>query len=300
MSVEPAPTRLRVVLVSGLSGGGKATVLHALEDLGFEAVDNPPLPLLGSLIGRSDRPLAVGIDARTRGFDAAAVLAALAELRANPALAPSLVYAEADEAVLLHRYTESRRRHPLAPTGKVVDGIAAERALTAPLRAAADLLLDTSQTTPAELSRLIRGNFGADAEPSLSVVSFAYSAGLPREADLVFDVRFLRNPHYVLVLRNATGGDPDVAAYIEADPDYPAFLAQLRDLLLLLLPRFRQEGKSYVTIAIGCTGGRHRSVHVAERLSEVLGMAGWRVETTHRELAGRRDRIRAPVHPKEA
>jgi len=286
MSAEPAPARLSVVLVTGLSGAGKGTILHAFEDLGYEAVDNPPLPLLDSLVSRSDRPLAIGIDARTRGFDAASVIAALTVLRRNPALAPSLVFAEADDPVLLRRYTESRRRHPLATAGKVADGIAAERAVTAPLRAAADLLVDTSETTPAALRRLIGGHFasGADIGPTVALVSFSYAAGLPREADLVFDVRFLRNPHYVPELRPLTGRDPAVGAYIEADPDFAAFFARICELLALLLPRYRQEGKSYITIAVGCTGGRHRSVHVAERISEVLGGAGWRVATTHRDL----------------
>ncbi|MDA8048951.1 MAG: RNase adapter RapZ [Rhodospirillales bacterium] len=289
MSADPVANGLRVVLVSGLSGSGKATILHTLEDLGYEAVDNSPLPLVESLVSRGERPLAIGIDARTRGFDAKAVLDTLALFRRNPALAPSLVFAEADESVLLRRYTESRRRHPLAPSGKVADGIAAERAVTAPLRAAADLVIDTSETSPTGLRRLIGGHFGADASAGLAVtvVSFSYGAGLPREADLVFDVRFLQNPHYIPALRPLSGLDPAVAAYVAADPDFPAFFSRICDLLTLLLPRYRQEGKSYVTIAVGCTGGRHRSVHVAERLREALGKAGWRVETTHRELAAR-------------
>lgn len=286
MIAEPVPSARPVVLVTGLSGGGKATILHALEDLGYEAVDNPPLPLIGSLVNRSEQPLAIGIDARTRGFDAGAVLEMLAVLRCDPALAPALVFAEADEAVLLRRFTESRRRHPLAPFGKVTDGITAERAAAAPLRAAADLVVDTSETSPATLRRLIGGHFGAEpgAGPGVSVISFAYSLGLPREADLVFDVRFLRNPHYVPALTRLSGRDPAVGAFIEADPDYAGFFSRICDLLNLLLPRYRQEGKNYVTIAVGCTGGRHRSVHVAERLSSVLAKAGWRVETTHREL----------------
>ena len=289
MTAEPASTRLSMVLVTGLSGGGKGTILHALEDLGYEAVDNPPLPLLESLVGRADRPLAIGIDARTRGFDAIAVLDALAALRRNPALALTLVFAEADDAVLLRRYTESRRRHPLARSGQVAEGIATERAVTAPLRAAADLMVETSATTPAALRRLIGGHFGADADsgPAITVVSFSYAAGLPREADLVFDVRFLRNPHYVPELRPLTGRDAAVGAYIEADPDFPGFFSRVCDLLTLLLPRYRQEGKSYVTFAVGCTGGRHRSVHVAERLGVILAKAGWRVGATHRELTGR-------------
>ncbi len=288
MSAEPLDGALRVVLVSGLSGSGKATILCAFEDLGYEAVDNPPLPLLQSLVSRSERRLAIGIDARTRGFDATVVLDVLAALRRNPALAPVLVFAEADENVLLRRFTESRRRHPLAPNGEVADGIAMERAVILPLRAAANLLIDTSETTPAALRRLIGGHFGAEAGTDLAVtlISFAYASGLPREADLVFDVRFLRNPPYVPALRGRTGHDPEVGAYVEADPDFGAFLSRSCDLLTLLLPRYRQEGKSYVTIAVGCTGGRHRSVHVAERLSEVLGKAGWRAETMHRELVG--------------
>jgi len=305
MSDEPTPASLRVVLVSGLSGSGKATILRALEDLGYEAVDNPPLPLVESLLSRSERGrtigIAIGIDARTRGFDAAAVLETLALLRRNPALAPSLVFAEADLPVLLRRFTESRRRHPLARGGNVADGIEVERAVTAPLREAADLVVDTSDTTPAALRQLIGGHFGGGAGTGLAVavVSFAYAAGLPREADLVFDVRFLRNPHYVAALSPLTGRDPDVGAYIDADPDFPAFFSRICDLLTLLLPRYRQEGKSYVTIAVGCTGGRHRSVHVAERLGEVLGKAGWRVETTHRELARQRRPVPEDALPSE-
>lgn len=285
-ATPPMPRR-RVVLVSGLSGAGKASILHALEDLGYEAMDNPPLSFVAALVGRSDRPLAIGVDARSRGFDPTGVLTALAELRANPVLAPMLVFAEADEDVLLGRYTESRRRHPLAPMGTVAEGIAAERALTLPLRNAADLRIDTSETTLAELRRLIGGHFGAGTlgELALALVSFAYPRGLPREADLVFDVRFLRNPHYVAALAPLTGLAPEVGTFIESDPDFTAFFAKLEGLLRLLLPRYRQEGKSYATIAVGCTGGRHRSVYVVERLGKVLVEAGWRVQITHRELA---------------
>lgn len=286
MADSPAPRR-RIVLVSGLSGAGKASILHALEDLGFEAMDNPPLSFVAALVGRSDRPLAIGVDARSRGFDPTGVLTALAELRANPALAPMLVFAEADEGVLLGRYTESRRRHPLAPMGTVAEGIAAERTLTLPLRNAADLCIDTSETTLAELRRLIGGHFGAGTlgELALALVSFAYPRGLPREADLVFDVRFLRNPHYVAGLAPLTGLAREVGAFIESDPDFAAFFTKLEELLRLLLPRYRQEGKSYATIAVGCTGGRHRSVYVVEQLGKVLVDAGWRVQITHRELA---------------
>jgi RNase adapter protein RapZ len=289
------PPCQRVVLVSGLSGAGKSTILRALEDLGYEAIDNPPLTLIEELVSRSDgtspRRLAVGVDARSRGFDAEAVLAALARLRSNPALRPELLYAWADETVLLRRFTETRRRHPLAPEGRVIEGIAAEQALTAELRAAADLVLDTSGMPVPALLRLIERRYGTDsvADPqgglNVTLLSFAFPAGLPRDADMVFDARFLRNPHYVSELKPRTGLDPQVGAYVEADPDFVAFFAKLSELLVLVLPRFVQEGKKYATIAVGCTGGRHRSVHIVERLAVRLTEAGWRVSITHRELA---------------
>lgn len=294
--------RLSVIIVTGLSGGGKASILRALEDVGYEAVDNPPLPMLDEMVARGDRKLAVGVDARTRGFDASAVLEAVARLRQNPALRVHLVFAWADEGVLLRRYTESRRRHPLAPQGPVTDGIAAEVALTDGLREEADMVVDTSDLAIPHLRRLIEQRFGAadtelEARLVVSLMSFAYPKGLPREADLVFDARFLRNPHYDPILRPKTGLDPDVAAYIHQDPDFAKFFACLTQLVDLVLPRFVQEGKKYATIAIGCTGGKHRSVHLIEKLANHLtelaavrqvgtgGELPWRVYVTHRELA---------------
>ena len=291
-------TALRVVLVSGLSGAGKASILRALEDVGYEAVDNPPLTMVPDLASRTERPLAVGLDARSRGFDAGLVLETLADLRENPGLRPELVYATADETVLLRRFTETRRRHPLAPQGRVVDGLAAEAALTQPLRDGADLVLDTSELPLADLRRLIEQRFKPDPQSGagearlvVSLVSFAFPAGLPRESDMVFDARFLRNPHYDPMLRPGTGLDADVAAYIEADPDFPQFLGGVAGLLRLVLPRFVQEGKRYATIAVGCTGGRHRSVRIVERLADLLRSeqvgrtATWQVTASHRELA---------------
>lgn len=284
--------RVPVVLVTGLSGAGKASILRALEDIGFEAVDNPPLGMIAALAREGGaRPLAIGVDARSRGFDAGAVLAALAQLREDPALWPELVFAWADEAVLLRRYTETRRRHPLALLGQVADGIAAEQRITAALHEAADLVIDTSDLPLSELRQRIEARYarprGPEEAPSLAVtlVSFAYPAGLPREADLVLDARFLRNPYYDLNLRPQTGLDPAVGAYVEEDPDFGPFLGYVTGLLALLLPRFVQEGKKYVTIGVGCTGGRHRSVHVVERLAKHLTGQGWRVSTRHRELA---------------
>jgi UPF0042 nucleotide-binding protein len=290
---------LTVVIVTGLSGGGKASILRALEDTGYEAVDNPPLTMLEEMIARGDQKLAVGIDARTRGFDATDVIDALTRLRANPQLRLQLVYAWADESTLLRRYTETRRRHPLAPQGMVADGIAAEITLTEPLREHADLVVDTSGLPIARLRRLIERHFGADADQAqmvVSLISFAYPKGLPREADLVFDARFLRNPYYDPILRPKTGIDPDVGAYVEADPEFQKFFLCVAALVDLVLPRFVQEGKKYATITIGCTGGRHRSVHLIEKLANHLNArgvptptdqnvsTGWRVLVTHREL----------------
>jgi RNase adaptor protein for sRNA GlmZ degradation len=200
-------------------------------------------------------------------------------MRSNPALRAALVFAWATDAVLQRRFTETRRRHPLSPHGRVMDGIAAEQLLTGPMRDAADLVMDTTEMSLAALRQQVGHAFGPDGdEPasqllSLSLVSFAYPAGLPREADMVFDARFLRNPHYVVDLRPRTGQDPEVAAYVAADPDFMAFFERMADLLRLVLPRFVQEGKKYATIAIGCTGGRHRSVMLVEKLARHISHA---------------------------
>ena len=295
---QPAE-RQRIVLVTGLSGAGKASALHTLEDLGYEAVDNPPLGMIESLVARGGGRLAIGVDARSRGFDSGAVLAALDRLRANPDLQPELIYVIADDTTLMRRYTESRRRHPLRPQGLVADGIAAERTLTAGLRAAADMTIDTTSLPLAELRRTIERHFGADTESGggrlvVSLISFAYPRGLPPDADLVFDARFLRNPHYDPILRAGTGRDPAVGAYVAEDPDFKIFFARVAELVEMLLPRFVQEGKKYTTVAVGCTGGRHRSVYLIEKLAERLAAnaaaggtsgLGWRLHVSHRELA---------------
>jgi len=278
------PRRQSVVLVTGLSGAGKSSILRALEDLGFETMDNPPLNTLENLIVCGERNIAIGVDARSRGFDSALVLETLDRLRANPALRPELVYAIAGDEFLLRRYTESRRRHPLAQAGQVADGIALERDLTEPLRRAADLVIDTSVLPLPALRQTIESRYGAGAPGmSISLVSFGFPHGLPREADVVFDARFLRNPHYDPKLRNLTGLDPQVAAYVESDPDFAPYFAHITGMVDFLLPRFVQEGKKYATIAIGCTGGQHRSVFMIEKLATVLSQAGWRVGITHRE-----------------
>jgi len=290
VSTETDPIQ-RLVVVTGLSGAGKQSILRILEDLGYETVDNPPLSLLEEMVARGAGNIAVGIDARTRGFDDAAVLGALERLRANPSLRPELVYAWADQSALLRRYTESRRRHPLAPIGRVSEGIELEQRITANLRSGADLRIDTSALPLPALRRMIEQHFGGEAGRSgqaaltVTVLSFAYPSGLPQEADLVLDARFLRNPHYDPALRPMTGLDEPVGAYIAEDPDFTRFRDLIFDLADLLLPRFVTEGKKYATIAIGCTGGRHRSVYTAETLGAHLRDKGWRTAVAHTELA---------------
>ncbi len=280
----------KVVVVTGLSGAGKSLALKSLEDLGYEAVDNLPLSLLAALIRpcacAPARPLAIGIDIRTRDFAVAAMLAEMDRLAQDNDIDLSLLFVVADDDVLCRRFTETRRRHPLAPDRPLLDGIRHERELVSPLEGRADLVIDTSALPPAELKRLLAGHFQLDSQPSLVVfvTSFSYRQGLPREADLVFDARFLDNPHYVAALRPLTGRDAPVVRHVEGDPGFPQFFAALTALLEPLLPRFAAEGKSYLTIAIGCTGGRHRSVVIAEKLADWLRERDQQVDLRHREL----------------
>ena len=276
-----------VVVVTGMSGAGKSLTLKWLEDLGYEAVDNLPLSMLGALLrgGQAGKPLAIGIDIRTRDFGAQSMLAELDRLREEAQIPLTLVFLESDDDVLSRRFTETRRRHPLAVDRPLLDGIAHERALIAPLKGRADLVIDTTSLPPAELRRVLAGHFRrADQALLLFVTSFSYRRGLPREADLVFDVRFLDNPHYVPELKPHSGKDRDVADFIAADPGFTPFFTGLTALIRPLLPRFTAEGKSYLTIAIGCTGGRHRSVYVAEKLATWLREQGQQVDLRHRDL----------------
>lgn len=278
----------RVVVVSGMSGAGKTQALKTLEDLGYEAVDNLPLSLLGPLVrpGGRDHPLAIGIDIRTRDFGVATMLAEMDRLHRQSHLSMTLLFMDCDDDTLCRRFTETRRRHPLAADRPLIDGIRHERELLEPLRERSDLVVDTSLSPPGELKRLLSGHFGLEQKPGLVVfvTSFSYRRGLPREADLVFDARFLANPHYVPELRPLTGRDSRVADYVRADPGFAQFFTALRDLIGPLLPRFAAEGKSYLTIAVGCTGGRHRSVTIAEMLAQWLREHGQRVDLRHREL----------------
>lgn len=292
-ATEPAG-RTRVTLITGMSGAGHSSALKALEDLGYEAVDNLPLSLLRSLVtpdsateGSPRRPLAIGIDIRSRGFGVDTLLGEIDRLKGRPDLDVVLLFLDCDDEILRRRYTETRRRHPLVADRPVADGIRHERDLLQPLRQRADVVIDTSGHTLADLKRRLAAQFPRDVTPEMAifVISFAYRRGLPREADLVFDVRFLDNPHYQPALQPLDGRDRLVASFIASDPDFTGFLDALTRLLQPLLPRYQAEGKSYLTIAVGCTGGRHRSVFVAERLADWLTKHGRRVSLHHRDLA---------------
>jgi UPF0042 nucleotide-binding protein len=277
----------RILLVTGLSGAGKSTVLKTLEDIGWETVDNLPLALLQPLLAtpppagaERGRPLAVGLDSRTRGFDAELLAR---QARSRPV---EMLYLDCTGEELSRRFSETRRRHPLAPDRPATDGIAEERDMTAPLKRWADHVIDTTDSDVPALQQQIRDRFATgDESPTLTIMSFGFARGLPRNADLVLDMRFLRNPHWEAALRDLTGLDPAVAAHIAGDEAYEEAMARIEDLLITLLPRYRAEGKSYVSIAFGCTGGRHRSVHVAERIAARLRAAGFSPSLDHRDLA---------------
>jgi RNase adapter protein RapZ len=290
----PSPSApKRFLLVTGMSGAGKSTALDTLEDLGWEVVDNLPLTLLDHLLAtplaagaERDRSLAIGLDSRTRGFNADRVVRQVKKLAKDNNQPVETLFLECQSAELLRRFSETRRRHPLAPDRPTDDGIAEEREMIAPLKRWADHVIDTTDSDTNALRQQIRNRFaGEKGAPILTVQSFGYARGLPRNADLVFDMRYLQNPHWVPALRPLTGLERDVADHIAADPAYEDTVGRIEELILTLLPRYEAEGKSYVSIAFGCTGGRHRSVHVAERVASRLRAAGFSPSLDHRDLA---------------
>jgi UPF0042 nucleotide-binding protein len=279
----------RVVLLSGMSGAGLSNALKAFEDLGYESVDNLRLSLVPALVedvALSGRHLAVAVDTRNANFAVEDLLRVNHLLASQPELQVSLLFLDCSDEALQQRFTETRRRHPLALDRPVPDGIRAEREMLWGLKNEADQVIDTSKTSIHDLRRLIAGYYRFDHNLGLTlfVTSFSYRHGIPREADLVFDARFLVNPHWEPALQILTGRDPEVADYIRKDPDYSAFMEHLTALLLPLLPRYQQEGKSYLTIAVGCTGGRHRSVMIAEEVAKICAVNGYVVGIGHRDL----------------
>ncbi len=299
MSPDPhktkdTPVKTNVLIVTGLSGAGKTSALKCFEDMGYEAVDNLPLTLLTKLIRTVDdnpdhdesRPLALGVDTRTRAFKAENFLREVENLKKKKDIDLSLLFFDCSDTVLVRRFSETRRRHPLSQDRPAADGIAKERDIMTPLRMAADVIVDTTDLTVHDMRRRLRDDYVSDRAEGLTITcaSFAYGRGLPRDADIVFDVRFLRNPHYDEKLRPYSGRDEAVAAFIAADPDFDLFFSQLSSLLLGLLPRYQKEGKSYLTFATGCTGGRHRSVFVTEMLAKLLEKNGFQANIIHRDI----------------
>jgi UPF0042 nucleotide-binding protein len=297
--LSPTDNLQRIVLVTGPSGAGRTTAVRALEDLGWEAIDNLPLSLLPRLIDGPPlaRPLALGIDVRNRDFGTDALIEVIDRLAARRDIAEQVLYIDATEDELVRRYSETRRRHPLAPSDSPLTGIQRERELLVPIRARADILIDSTGLSPHDLRAEVEGWFapGEGRTLVLTLQSFSYKRGLPRGLDMVFDVRFLRNPHWDPALRALTGLDPAVAAHIAADPLHDPFLARVTDLVRFLLPAFKAEGKSHLAIGFGCTGGQHRSVAMTEKLAKTLAEEGWQVSKRHRELE-RRAEVAPPLN----
>jgi UPF0042 nucleotide-binding protein len=284
--VTAAARKPRLVLVTGMSGAGKSTTLDALEDMGWDTVDNLPADLLSSFVDSKDQcrtaPVAIGMDVRSRGFDPAGLPELIHSIEG---VDPEILFLDCSTANLMRRYDKTRRRHPLAPDRPAEDGIARERSLLGPLRRRADSIVDTTDLSPVELREELRRRFGTHREPVLSLLSFGFGHGISRTADLVFDMRFLSNPHWVDELRELTGNDQAVRDYIAVDPVWSDSMDRIESLLRDWIPRYWAAGKSYLTIAFGCTGGRHRSVTAALEMAERLRSAGFAPNIRHRDLA---------------
>lgn len=266
----------RIVLITGMSGSGKSTAIRALEDSGWFCIDNLPVPLLPKLLELASRvgdmpKIAVVVDAREGRFLGISPQA-VEELRSQ-GVKVEVLFLDAQDEALIRRFSETRRRHPLSPEGSVPAGIAEERKRLSELREMAEEVIDTTSITVHELKRMIQGRFaeGGGDRLNVSVLSFGYRYGLPPQADLVVDVRFLPNPYFVPEMRERTGREADVAAYVMEREEAQGFLEKVTDMVRFLLPKYRKEGKTYLTVAVGCTGGKHRSVAFSRALVEQLG-----------------------------
>ena len=289
---DSGDTRRQLVIVTGLSGAGKSAALHAFEDIGYQAVDNLPLSLVENLLdqvsdGASKAPIAIGIDSRTLEFSPYQFTDMVAAVRKRTDVNTHVLFMEASDEILMKRFSETRRPHPLGEGQLLRAAIRQERDIMAVVRENIDGILDTSARSSVDTRRIIRRRFAGDNMPKLIVtfMSFGFAHGVPRDADLVMDVRFLRNPHYVEELKDRTGREEDVANYVRADEGFDKFVEKVEDLLAYLLPRYRDEGKSYLTIAFGCTGGKHRSVAVTEAIAGRAGIEEMAVNLYHRDLS---------------
>lgn len=289
---EPTITEMRIVLVTGPSGAGRSTAIHVLEDLGYEAIDNLPMGLLTRLLDGPvpRRPLALGIDVRNRDFSTNGFLELVSDLKQIRNMVLSVLYLDCSTEVLLRRFSETRRRHPMAPEASPEAGVERELELLRPIRDIADTLIETSALNVHQLREEVERWFAPESGRSLavSVESFSYKRGLPRNLDMVFDCRFLANPHWEPSLRAADGRDVRVADYVKADPQFQPFFDRVLDLISLLLPAFREEGKTHLSVGFGCTGGQHRSVTLVEALAKALAEGGQQVSIRHREMDRRK------------
>lgn len=281
-----SPPKHRLVLITGPSGAGRSTAIKSLEDLGFEAIDNLPLGLVERLfVGQPlQRPLALGLDTRNRDFSAQALLDLLERLDAQD---PELLFLDCNREILQRRYSETRRRHPMAPSESAIVGIDREKEILVPIRDRADALIDTSELTVHGLRDALGRQFsktGGGKFLAITLTSFSYKRGLPQGLDMVHDCRFLQNPYWEPALREFDGRHSAVADYVSQDKRFAPFLQKLNDFMEFLLPAYRDEGKAHLSIGFGCTGGQHRSVFVTEKLAEALAQQGWRVSIRHREM----------------
>ena len=286
--METVTPKFKLVFVTGPSGAGRTTALNVFEDLGFETIDNMPLEMIPHLLTFPDidRSLALGIDVRNRNFSVQKTLDILDNVSESAIYLPSLFFLDASEDVLLRRFSETRRKHPLGVEQSVSASIIEESALLKRLRLRSDVMIDTSDLSPHDLKAEMKKWYGIDGigHLTVSLMSFSYKRGLPKGADMIMDCRFLRNPHWDESLREKTGIDKRVAAFIEDDPKFTPFYLKLHDLFLYLLPAYLEEGKAHFGLALGCTGGKHRSVFIAKKLAGDLKSQNWRVKITHREL----------------
>lgn len=289
-SVDPTgAVEAKLVLVTGPSGAGRSTAIATFEDMGFETIDNIPLRLLPRLLSAPDtaaRPMALGIDVRNRDFSVSALIEVIDTLSAERGEDLSVLYLDCSAEVLIRRFSETRRRHPLAPAEDAATGVERELDLLKPIRNRADTLIDTSELNVHQLRAELDNWYSWDRSKSLaiSIHSFSYKRGLPRGLDMVFDCRFLTNPYWETSLRSLDGRDPKVKNHVMADDLYPKFFERVTDLVRMLLPAYVAEGKSHLSVAFGCTGGQHRSVVLAEALASALAQDDRQVSIRHREI----------------
>ncbi len=281
----------KAIIITGPSGAGKTSAINVLEDVGFEPIDNIPIELMGNLLlgTKPVKPIAVGVDVRTRGFSAENLLKEIDILKENPGVQVKLLYLDCQSFELEKRYNGTRRRHPLSTGNTLNSAIYREKKEIEPLREKADILLDTSQLNPNQLKLQLIKSLSLEPKNymSITIQSFSYRKPMPPSVDMLFDCRFLRNPYWIPELRKLTGKDLAVARQIEKDENWEIFFRKTVGLLEFLLPRYKQEGKTYFFIGFGCSGGQHRSVFTSDRIARELEKLGWAVTVDHRELEGK-------------